>query len=94
MDENQMNNGMSTDNQDVSEGKHELQEGENHEVSTSKIDVIDLDCLSGADLTKLLERAQKEQEKRKKGKRKALAEIEKLCKEHEISKAELLSVLK
>lgn len=91
MDENQMNNGMSTDNQDVSEEKHELQEGENHEVS---IDVIDLDCLSGADLTKLLERAQKEQEKRKKGKRKALAEIEKLCKEHEISKAELLSVLK
>lgn len=94
MDENQMNNGMSTDNQDVSEEKHELKEGENHEVSTSKIDVIDLDCLSGADLTKLLERAQKEQEKRKKGKRKALAEIEKLCKEHEISKAELLSVLK
>lgn len=66
MDENQMNNGMSTDNQDVSEGKHELQEGENHEVSTSKIDVIDLDCLSGADLTKLLERAQKEQEKGRK----------------------------
>lgn len=94
MDENQMNNGVSTDNQDVSEERHELQESDNHEVSPSGREVIDIDCLSSADLNKLLERVQKEQERRKKGKRKALAEINRLCKEHEISKAELLSVLK
>lgn len=55
---------------------------------------LDVDQMSNADLEKMLSSLYREQNKRKKGKKKALQEIARLCEEHEIGKNELLTVLK